>query len=250
MGDLFFNKVAGVVIGAVLAVIGIKEVGHLLVPTHAAHELTAENTSYPFDFAAIESGAGAESEPVEQGPTDYGLLLAAADISNGERVARRCAACHTFDQGGANGVGPNLWGVVGRPVASHEGFNYSDALHGLGGDWAYERLDHFIESPASYAPGTAMSFRGLGDLGQRIDLIAYLHSLSDNPLPFPDPLPAEGEGESAAAEEMQDLAEDASQAMGDMGDMADDAVEQAADAAEHAEDAPAPQEPEHEDGGH
>ena len=243
MGDLFFNKVAGVVIGAVLAVIGIREVGHLLVPTHAEHELTAENTSYPFDFAAIESGAGVEPEAVDQGPTDYGLLLAAADISNGERVARRCAACHNFEQGGPNSVGPNLWGVVGRPVASHEGFGYSDALHGLGGDWTYERLDHFIESPASYAPGTAMSFRGLGDLGQRIDLIAYLHSLSENPLPFPDPLPAEG----AASEDMQDLAEDASQAMGST---ADAAGEQAADATAPAEDAPAPQEPGHEDGGH
>lgn len=228
MGDLFWNKIAGVVIGTVLAVLGIKEVGHLLVPTHAAHELTDENTSYPVDWAAIEAGGSGEAEPVEQGPTDYGLLLANADMSNGERVARRCAACHTFDEGGANGVGPNLWNVVNRAIASHEGFSYSAALQGLGGEWTYERLNHFIESPNSYAPGTAMSFRGLGDEAQRMDLIAYLRSLSNDPAPLPEPLP-----EDVAAEDAQEMSEDVSEAMG----------EGAADEGEQAAEAEAGEEP-------
>ncbi|MED5547750.1 MAG: cytochrome c family protein [Pseudomonadota bacterium] len=237
MGDLFWNKVAGVLIGAVLAVMAITELGHLLVPSHGAHELTDENTSYPVDWAAIESGGG-DAEPVEEGPTDYGLLLANADISNGERVARRCAACHTFEQGGANGVGPNLWGVVGADIATHAGFSYSAALQALEGEWTYEALNHFIESPASYAPGTAMSFRGLGDEAQRFDLIAYLHSLSDNPLPFPDPLPEEGE----MAEEVSDMAEQAGEAMGDAGEAGGEesaAVETEGDAPVTAEEAPA-----------
>lgn len=233
MGDLFWNKVAGVLIGAVLAVMAITELGHLLVPSHGAHELTDENTSYPVDWAAIESGGG-EAEPVEEGPTDYGLLLANADISNGERVARRCAACHTFEQGGSNGVGPNLWGVVGADIATHAGFSYSAALQALEGEWTYEALNHFIESPASYAPGTAMSFRGLSDEAQRFDLIAYLHSLSDNPLPFPDPLPEESE----MSEEVSDMAEQAGEAMGDM---AEEAGEQAAEMAPEGEE-PAPAE--------
>jgi len=247
MGDLFWNKVAGVVIGAVLAVMAITELGHLLVPSHAAHELTDENTSYPVDWAAIESGGGGDAEPVEEGPTDYGLLLANADMSNGERVARRCAACHTFEEGGANGVGPNLWGVVGADIASHAGFSYSDALQGLEGNWTFEALNHFIESPASYAPGTAMSFRGLSDEAQRFDLLAYLHSLSNDPVPFPDPLPEEEE----MTEEVSDMAEEAGEAMGDM---AGDAGEQAAEMmpegeeAAPAEDAAADEEPQEGDG--
>lgn len=253
MGDLFWNKVAGVVIGAVLAVMGIKELGHLLVPSHGAHELTDENTSYPVDWAAIESGGGEAAEPEEEGPTDYGLLLANADISNGERVARRCAACHTFEQGGANGVGPNLWDVVGRQVASHEGFSYSAALQELGGEWTYEALNHFIESPSSYAPGTAMSFRGLSDEAQRFDLIAYLHSLSNDPLPFPDPLPEESE----MSEEVSDMAEGASEAMGEAADEAgDQAAEMTPEDGDEAaaEDAPAEDAPaedaEPQEGGH
>lgn len=201
MGDLFWNKVAGVVLGAVLAVLAITELGHLLVPTHAAHELTAENTAYPVDWDAIGHGAGAAEEPVEQGPTDYGLLLANADIGAGERAARRCAACHTFNEGGANGVGPNLWDAVGNAIAAEPGFSYSAALQGLGADWTYEALDGFIENPNGYAPGTNMSFRGLSDLGTRIDLIAYLRSLSNDPQPLPDPLPEETEGEAPELDE-------------------------------------------------
>jgi cytochrome c len=226
MGDLFWNKVAGVAIGAVLAVLGIKELGHLLVPSHGAHELTAENTSYPVDWAALETGGGEAAEPVEEGPTDYGLLLANADMSNGERVARRCAACHTFDQGGANGVGPNLWDIVNRAIASHEGFNYSAALRELGGDWTYERLDHFIENPNSFAPGTAMAFRGLGDETQRMDLIVYLRSLSGNPAPLPAPLPEEDPAAEDAQATEEDLAETMGEGTAGEGEQAAEAVQE------------------------
>ena len=225
MGDLFFNKIAGVVIGAVLAVMGITELGHMLVPTHGAHELTAENTSYPVDWAALEAGGSGSEAEVEAGPTDYGALLAAADMGNGERVARRCAACHTFEQGGANGVGPNLWGVVGADIASHAGFSYSGALTSLEGTWDFERLSHFIENPRAFASGTAMSFNGLRDEAQRMDLLVYLRSLSDNPMPLPAPLPAADE----VAEDVAGMAEDAAQAMGDM---AEEATEEAHETAE------------------
>ncbi len=216
MGELFWNKVAGVVLATVLAVLAITELGHLLVPSHAAHELTAENTAYPVDWAAI--GSSHTAEVVEEGPTDYGLVLAAADLGAGERAARRCAACHTFEQGGANGVGPNLWGVVGADIASHDGFSYSGALEALEGVWTYEALDAFIENPSGYASGTAMSFRGLGNDDTRLELIAYMRSLSDNPMPLPAPLPADMPA---------DLAEDA---MGTLDDAAEDVAEQVQDA--------------------
>ncbi|OLF81394.1 hypothetical protein AWH62_01605 [Maricaulis sp. W15] len=211
MGELFWNKVAGVVLATVLGVLAITELGHLLVPSHAAHELTAENTAYPVDWAAI--GSGPSTEVVEEGPTDYGLVLAAADIGAGERAARRCAACHTFNEGGANGVGPNLWGVVGADIAGHDGFSYSGALESLEGNWTYEALDAFIENPSGYASGTAMSFRGLGNDDTRLELIAYLRSLSNNPMPLPAPL-----ADTAPAEAVDDAMATATDAAGDMVD--------------------------------
>tara|TARA_R110002072_G_scaffold20221_1_gene73861 strand:- start:6603 stop:7229 length:627 start_codon:yes stop_codon:yes gene_type:complete len=180
----------------------------MLVKSHAAEELTAENTAYPVDWAALESGGAATQEAVVEGPTDYGLLLASADIGAGERVARRCQSCHTFENGGADGTGPHLWNVVGRAVASVAGFNYSGALTESGGDWGYEELDGFLERPSAYAPGTAMTFAGLRDEGQRMDLIAYLRSLSESPMALPDPLPAvEPETVEAAMTEAMDAME-------------------------------------------
>ena len=206
MGDLFFNKIAGVIIGGILAILVITELGHMLVKAHAPEELTAENTAYPVDWAAIESGSsGSQEAVVEEGPRDYGLLLANADISAGERVARRCQSCHNFERGAANSTGPHMWDVVGRTIASVEDFNYSAALQGIGGVWDFAHLDAFIERPAGYAPGTAMSFAGLRDETQRMDLIAYLRSLSDSPLALPEPLPADAMVEASA--ETTDAAE-------------------------------------------
>lgn len=211
MGDLFFNKIAGVIIGGILVILVITELGHMLVKSHAPEELTAENTAYPVNWAALESGATGTQETVVEGPTDYGLLLASADIGAGERVARRCQSCHNFENGGADGTGPHMWDVVGRAVASAPGFSYSNALQALGGTWGYAQLDGFLESPRNYAAGTAMSFAGLRDQGQRMDLIAYLRSLSDTPMALPNPLPAVTAelADDAAAETMveTDMAE-------------------------------------------
>ena len=94
----------------------------------------------------------------------------------GEQVFKRCVACHTIDKGGANGIGPNLHGVVGRAVAAHEGFSYSSALKAKGGTWDAAHLDQFLESPMKYAPGTRMAFAGVIDAADRKALILYLES--------------------------------------------------------------------------
>ena len=120
-----------------------------------------------------ESGAGEEVAEV-----NFDELMAAADVDKGARVFKKCSACHKLEDG-ANGTGPHLYGVVGRPVAGVSGFGYSDALTGLGGDWTAERLDEFLLKPADYASGTSMSFAGLKKQADRVNLIAYLDSLDN-----------------------------------------------------------------------
>ena len=131
----------------------------------------------------------AEVQPEAQGqaPAASGIaaLIAAADPEAGKKVSRKCAACHGFDKGGKNKVGPNLWDIVGQPVAAGEGFKYSSALKGLGGDWSYESLDGFLAAPKSFAKGTKMVFPGLKSEADRANLIAWMRLQSDNPAPLP-----------------------------------------------------------------
>lgn len=112
-------------------------------------------------------------------------LLASADIGAGERVARACAACHSFDEGGANKVGPNLWNIVGAPIAAKDGFRYSNALSGLGGVWSFDALNEWLYNPRGFASGTSMSYRGVKDTDDRANLVAYLRSLAGAPAPLP-----------------------------------------------------------------
>ena len=130
-----------------------------------------------------EAAAGVEAKAEPEKP--IGTMLASANVQQGQEIAKKCQACHSLEKGGPNKVGPDLYGVVGRPVASHEGFEYSDALKKLGGDWDYDKLNKFLTNPKADVPGTKMTFAGLPKEGDRADVIAYLRTLSDNPVPLP-----------------------------------------------------------------
>ena len=114
-------------------------------------------------------------------------LLAKADIAAGQKSTLQlgCIACHSFNEGGKNGLGPNLYNIVGHPAAAHEGYVYSAALKGKGGEWTYDNLSAWLAKPTAYAAGTKMSFAGIADVQTRANVIAYLRSLSSNPAPLP-----------------------------------------------------------------
>ena len=123
-------------------------------------------------------------------PPDLGTLLARADAAKGQASARVCVSCHSFQQGGANGIGPNLWAIVGRTVGREPGFAYSQALAVQQGSWSYERLDHWLMSPARAVPGNKMGFAGIRNPQDRANVLAYLGQLGAAPAPFPPPQPA------------------------------------------------------------
>jgi cytochrome c len=136
--------------------------------------------------AAAPAAPSPAAAPAIAGLDPIGPLLATADIAAGEQLARQqCGICHTFTEGGRNGVGPNLWNVVGGPHAHAEGFNYSPALRGKDGPWTYEELNAWLYRPMQYAPGTRMAYAGMNNPQNRANVIAYLRSLSANPQPLP-----------------------------------------------------------------
>jgi len=174
------NKIAAAVLTAGVLAMLSGFVAELLYHPHVELEENA------YVVAAAESGAAPMAAAEAPALEPIGPLLAAADAANGEKVAKKCTACHSFDEGGANKIGPNLYDLVNRPIASHEGFGYSDALKAHAGDtWTYEHLNAFLNKPKDFAPGTKMSFAGLGKAGDRADLVAYLRSLSGSPAPLP-----------------------------------------------------------------
>jgi cytochrome c len=161
----------------------------------------------PLAFAVqTEEAESAESADSTAEATDWSALVAAANAGNGEKLFGKCKACHKV-QDGVNGVGPSLWGVVGRDIASAEGYGYSDALTGLEGDWTLEALSGFLESPKGYAPGTKMGFGGIKKIGDRVDLIVYLNEADGSPVELAGaPAPESTGTEVATATETEPVA--------------------------------------------
>jgi cytochrome c len=188
MGDRF-NTAAGWALFA-----GIVALGGAIVSSKIFHEERPEKMGYAIEGVEAEGEAGAASGP------GLNTLLASADVAAGEKVFAKCAACHTVNQGGANGIGPNLYATVGEEIGHGKaGFAFSEALKGKGGSWTFDNLDHWLKSPREFAPGTKMTFAGLGNPADRANLIAWLNTQGSNlPLPAADAAPAAAEGANAA----------------------------------------------------
>lgn len=257
MGELGVNKFLGAALATFLLIMGLNEVANAVFGGgghHGEHEYESQNEwaeanfhGYRIDIAESTSGSDA-TEAV----FDLGLALATADPEAGEIVLnRQCATCHSWNQGGPNGTGPNLYGVIGRDIASVSGFNYSGALSSIDGEWSYEQMNAWLTNPGSFARGTSMAYAGLRSPrrdADRANLIAYLASTSPNAPAFPEPLetspeetagdvPAEEGAEATTLDEntLQDAIDTATEGATETGQVVTDAVSEASE--EEAEDA-------------
>jgi len=197
------NTIAGWVLFAGIVALGATLVTGEVFKNHEYDSCEEGKGGYcPPEVAA----AGGETGGSEEAAKPVAFYLASADIARGENVFKKCTACHNATQGGANALGPNLWGTMGKPHANHPGFAYSDALKGVPGTWTWEAMDAWLASPRNYAPGTKMTFAGLGDPQDRADLMLWLNAQGSNiPVPPPpaeeEPAADEGAADNAVANE-------------------------------------------------
>jgi cytochrome c len=176
------NKIAGAVFGTLLVIVGLRIGTDMLYA-----EPEAAIPGYDLPVPQIQgSGAQANTPAIPTEPLP--VLLAAADAAKGQSAAKKCASCHSFEQGGPNRIGPNLYEIVEGSKARSAGFGYSAALkeRGTKGEkWGYEELNAFLINPKAYIAGTSMAFAGIASAKERADIIAYLRSLSSSPKPLP-----------------------------------------------------------------
>lgn len=208
-----FTTISGWVLFA-----GIVALGGSVVTGEVFHAERPETMGYPIEGVEVEGDGGEAERPIA-------FYLATADAARGEQVFKKCAACHNAEPGGANALGPALYGVMGNPVAGHPGFAFSDALKSKGGTWDWETMGAWLTNPRSFAPGTKMTFAGLGNPQDRADVVLFLNSRDNAPLPIP----------AAPAEPAAEPADDADAAQPGAG---------TGDGAQKAEDEPVPAGPE------
>lgn len=172
MNSFEWNKIFAAVLLAVL--IGLMSG---FISGKLVHPTKLEKSAIAIEGVGEETTATAAAE-APAGPADISGMMASADVAAGQKISRACAACHTFDKGGANRVGPNLWGIVGAKHAHADGFAYSDVLKAMHDKpWTVDELNHFLYSPKGYAKGTKMAYAGLKNDQDRANLIAWLKTL-------------------------------------------------------------------------
>lgn len=198
MDSFELNKIIGAVLGTLLFVMGVGFVAEAIYEP-------IEGRGPGYELPEAEGAATDQTQAPAQQVADIGVLLARASAEDGAQQAAKCGSCHNFKDGGPNGQGPNLYGVVGRPIASREGFNYSDAMkqHAAAvGNWTYEALNEFLTAPKQVVPDTKMNFGGVKNDQERANIIAFLSTLSASPVPFPasGPQPAPAEQPAPPAE--------------------------------------------------
>ncbi|MDE2499336.1 MAG: cytochrome c family protein [Alphaproteobacteria bacterium] len=189
-----WNKIAGAILGTLIFVLVVKFAADAFFePTPPAKP--------GYVVAGVpdeQSTSTATTAPAEEPLPDFGSVLPTADVAAGKEISHRCEQCHDLSKGGPNKIGPNLWGVVGRDRATHPGFDYSSAMSGSHNPWTFDELFRFLKSPQAYVPGTKMTFAGLRSAQDRINLLAYLRTQSDSPVPIPPPA-AKGAAAAPAA---------------------------------------------------
>jgi cytochrome c len=191
-GDLKWNKIMGAGLATVFVILMVREGSAFIY-----HNEAPEKMGYFVD--APEEAAGGPAEVVL--PPDWGTVLPTADIAAGEAAFARCRSCHTVTPGGADGIGPNLYGVLGGPVMHRPGFAYSDAMAAHKAEaptWGLDQIDQFLTAPGRYVPGTKMSFAGIRDDTTRVNLIAWLRTQGSTGVAIPAPDPARQPGAAPA----------------------------------------------------
>jgi cytochrome c len=178
MDSFEFNKMAGGLLGTLLFVMAL---GIVSEAVFSEAKPAKPGYALPGEVAATEAPAASAAAAVAPLPE----RLAKADVKKGEADTKPCQACHNFEKGAGAKVGPPLYGVVERPKGSIAGFGYSDAMKAKGGDWTDQDLDEFISNPKNYVNGTKMAYAGEKDPMKRADIIDYLHTLADKPIPLP-----------------------------------------------------------------
>ena len=187
MSRLEVNKILAAIIMAVLIVTLIRHAGDLIVnidhDKHGGHSEKQE-TAYKIDVpeTSDEYSALVKKEEIIE---PISALLSNASIENGQKLFKKCGACHNYEKNSPNKVGPNLWNIINRPKGSIDGFAYSKALAAIGGEWSYEILAEFLYKPKRYIKGTKMNFAGLKKVNDRANLVLFLREQSDNPIPLP-----------------------------------------------------------------
>ncbi len=179
-----FSKIAGAFLFALLAIFGPRAA--IDIWQEGAHKAEQGFTLPTAAPAAATPAAGGAAAPAAFDPAAVVAMIAKANPQNGEATIKKCLACHTDSKSEGSKLGPNLWGVVGRPKASRADFaGYSDAMKAKGGDWTYLDLATFIHSPKTFVPGTKMIFAGISDPSDIADRRAYIRTLADTPAPLP-----------------------------------------------------------------